>query len=195
MEDKKALTWQTYQQQERSGTAEGKHEEDLRSCNKDLFGIKHLLANSGGVMMHHFGRAAACLLISAFCLGGCSSTDSTTEQDMYVSVNFGDMHRCSRISPEITVYNAPRETQYFEVRVTTAESPVQYLGGGRWNCSGRNEDNADVIPEGALVNSYRGPCPPSTKPGPHEFRYTISAMSRQSEKPLAVQSYTLVLDD
>lgn len=146
-------------------------------------------------MIHRLSLAAACLLVSVFCLGGCSSADSTADQDMYVTVNFSDLHRCSRISPEIAIYNAPRETQYYEVRLTTADTPAQFLGGGRWKCSGRNEDNADVIPEGALVNSYRGPCPPSTKPGPHQFRYVVSAMSSQSETPLAVRSYTLVLDD
>ena len=142
-----------------------------------------------------FPRSLALVFLCALGLSGCSSADTTAHESMSVAVNFGDMHRCSRISPEITVYNAPRETQYYEVRLTTEGSPSLYLGGGRWKCTGRNEDNADVIPEGALVNSYRGPCPSASKSGSHAFRYTISAMSRDSATPLAVSTYTLDLDD
>lgn len=145
-------------------------------------------------MALRFPGALALVFICALSAGGCSSADSTAQDGMSVAVNFGDMHRCSRISPEITIYNAPRETQYFEVRLTPEDNPSQYLGGGRWKCAGRNEDNADVIPEGTLVNSYRGPCP-SAGSGSHVFRYTVSAMSSSSSTPLAVSSYTVDLDD
>ncbi|MDO5537758.1 MAG: MbtF [Desulfovibrionaceae bacterium] len=147
-------------------------------------------------MAHILRRVAGAALFGALCLTGCSTADTTPQEGMSVTVNFGDVHRCSRISPEIVVYNPPKGTQYYEVRVTTADTPSRYLGGVRWDYGGLNEDGAQAIPEGALSNSYRGPCPPQgAVAGGYQYRFSVSAMSGSSSAPLAVSNYNLFLEE
>lgn len=147
-------------------------------------------------MAHIRCRVAGLALLVALGLTGCSSADKTpVDTSMSVTVNFKDVHRCSRISPEITVLYPPKGTSYYEVRVSTLGNPSRFLGGGRWAYDGINEDGADVIPEGALVNSYRGPCPQSGASGEKMFRFTVFAMTRESGTPLATATCTLNLED
>lgn len=135
----------------------------------------------------------ACVLLCSSLLTGCGMSGNTSDvpEGTRVEVNFGDRHRCSRISPEITVYNPPRGTAYYEVRVSqVGTSPERYLGGSRWVYGGLNSDGADVIPEGGLSTMYRSPCP--SRPG-ETYRFTVYCMSKTSTKPLAICDYVINL--
>lgn len=142
------------------------------------------------------GRLASLVLVLVFVLSmtlaGCASRDASSQgEGMWVEVNFSDRHRCSRISPEISIYNPPAGTTYYEVRISQRGTPDRYLGGVRWNYGGLNSDNADVIPEGGLGTSYRGPCPNGT--GTTSYRFMVYAKSAQDQK-LAVAEYVLTLE-
>lgn len=51
-----------------------------------------------------------------------------------------DVHRCSRISPEIQVAQTPASTDYYDVRLMefTSDSQEMFLGGGLWNDNGHH---------------------------------------------------------
>ena len=142
------------------------------------------------------GRLASLVLLLVFALSmtlaGCGTRDTSSQNEgMWVEVNFSDRHRCSRISPEISIYNPPAGTKYYEVRISQRGNPDRYLAGVRWNFGGLNSDNADVIPEGGLGTSYRGPCP--TGGAPTSYRFIVYAKSAQAQK-LAVAEYMLTLE-
>ena len=131
-------------------------------------------------------RAVYGLLGFAFLFGGagCSMFDSPEpeEDNMSVAVDFRDVHRCSRISPEIIVMNPPRGVSGYEVRLMELGEREKILGGGSWR-----EDGTGQIPEGALSNHYVGPCP---KEGENtEYSYIISAMEDGNPQPLEVRVY------
>lgn len=103
--------------------------------------------------------------------------------DMTLDVSLSDIHRCSRISPQITVTDPPAGTTSYAVRlVEFTRDGERYLGGGTWNA-----DDSGVIPEGGLTLHYRGPCPPRGKTG--SFAYVVSAMGQDKIQPLAVRLY------
>ncbi len=134
-----------------------------------------------------------CVLCASLLLFGCGKKEPVPE-GMYVTVNFGDVHRCSRISPEIVVHNPPKDAAYFDVRVSVAGAK-RHLGGGRWGGGELNEDGDLVIPEGGLTNAYRGPCPPRESASDRSFSFLVLAMSRSSATPLAVAEYIMTLED
>lgn len=134
-----------------------------------------------------FNRFAKCLLIAAVCLcGPCACADKNVveepEETMTVNVDFGEVHRCSRISPEITVAYAPKGTKFYDVRLVENGEQERFLGGGRWN-----EDGSGIIPEGALTRHYMGPCPPRDKS--IEYTYVVTAMESENAQPLAVRLF------
>ncbi len=144
-------------------------------------------------MVIPLARVLCCGLLSALCLAGCSANSSNPAEGMSVMVNFDDMHRCSRISPEITIYNAPRGTAYYEIRLTQVSTGI-YLGGGTVSYSGLNSDGVDVIPMGVL-RSYRGPCPSQGESASERrFTYSVAATDRAGNR-LAVSNYTLFLEE
>ena len=109
-----------------------------------------------------FGKALRVLmpaLCAALLLPACAAKEKEeAPAGMSVTVNLRDVHRCSRISPEITVAQAPNGTDYFDVRLVEYSGPAQelFLGGGLWD-----KDDSGSIPEGGLARHYRGPCPPA----------------------------------
>lgn len=116
-------------------------------------------------------------------LGACASRDEPAapiEENMQVSVDFREIHRCSRISPQITVAYAPKGTKFFDVRLVELGDTERFLGGGKWNM-----DGTGVIPEGALTRHYTGPCPPRDRET--EYAYIVSAMDSENGQPLAVR--------
>lgn len=116
-------------------------------------------------------------------LGACASRDEAAtpiEENMQVSVDFREIHRCSRISPQITVAYAPKGTKFFDVRLVELGDSERFLGGGQWNL-----DETGIIPEGALTRHYTGPCPPKDKVT--EYAYIVSAMESENGQPLAVR--------
>lgn len=129
---------------------------------------------------------AACLLIVS-----CAGKDNSAEEPegMTVSVDFREVHLCSRISPEITVAYAPKGTKFYDVRlVESTNAQERFLGGGVWN-----EDGSGLIPEGALTRHYIGPCPPKDRRV--EYTYVITAMENENSQPLAVRLYKFSPND
>ncbi len=133
-----------------------------------------------------FGKALRVLmpaLCAALLLPACAAKETEeAPAGMGVTVNLRDVHRCSRISPEITVAQAPNGTDYFDVRLVeyTGDSQELYLGGGAWD-----NDGSGIIPEGGLTRHYRGPCPPSGQD--RDFAFVVAAMHKGSMQPLAVR--------
>lgn len=129
-----------------------------------------------------------CLGLSACSLF--SSEESVREvevpvktNDMAIDVGLSDIHRCSRISPQITVTDPPAGTTSYAVRlVEFTRDGERYLGGGTWQA-----DGSGIIPEGGLTLHYRGPCPQRGRTG--SFAYVVSAMGQDKIQPLAVRLY------
>lgn len=121
------------------------------------------------------------------CLGlvwACAGKDNPGEEaDKFtISVDFREVHRCSRISPEITVAYAPYGTKFYDVRLVEGGDNERFLGGGSWP-----EDGSGIIPEGALTRHYTGPCPPENRKT--EYIYVVSAMEEGSNQPLEVRLF------
>lgn len=117
-------------------------------------------------------------------IGGCAWFGDSLEQPetMTINVDFREVHRCSRISPEIKVAYAPAGTKFYDVRLIEYGNEERILGGGTWS-----EDGSGVIPEGALTRHYIGPCPPADKEV--EYAYIVTAMESENSQPLEVRLY------
>ena len=137
-------------------------------------------------MRDFFNFSCNFLAIFAFCAGlvACAGKDAETEQEptMTINVDFQEVHRCSRISPEITVAYAPKGTKFYDVRLVERGEQERFLGGGVWQ-----EDGSGVIPEGALTRHYTGPCPRGDKQ--LEYTYVVTAMENENSQPLAVRLF------
>ena len=130
-------------------------------------------------------RALLPVLCAAALLPACASKETQEIPDgMAVTVTLRDVHRCSRISPEIQVVQSLASTDYYDVRLMefTSDSQEMFLGGGLWN-----NDGTGIIPEGGLTRHYRGPCPPSGQS--REYAFVVAAMSRQSMQPISVRVF------
>ena len=135
-------------------------------------------------------RNCLCALLPALCaallLPACAAKEDGGDapNDMTISVSLRDVHRCSRISPEIQLANAPADADYFDVRLVeyTGDSQELFLGCGSWD-----NDGSGVIPEGGLTRHYRGPCPPTGSP--RDYAFVVSAMHRGNMQPLSVRIY------
>jgi phosphatidylethanolamine-binding protein (PEBP) family uncharacterized protein len=113
--------------------------------------------------------------------------DEAESVNMGISVTLRDIHRCSRISPEIQVVNIPEGTDYFDVRLVEYGPAGRqiFLGGGTWE-----NDASGIIPSGVLSRHYRGPCPPAGQA--REYAFIVAAMSRKSSQPLAAGRYRFI---
>ena len=122
-------------------------------------------------------------LFAALLLSACAAKSAEDEQaDMTIAVTLRDLHRCSRISPEILVANAPDGTRTFDVRLVEYGDEERFFGGGSWD-----NDGSGVIPEGGLTRHYRGPCPPAGQS--RDYAFVVSAMGQDNLQPLAVRLY------
>lgn len=123
---------------------------------------------------------ASCVL----CLTACGSSEPAPEeaQGMEISVDFREVHLCSRISPEITVAYAPKGTKFYDVRLVENTPEERFLGGGMWPA-----DETGLIPEGALTRHYSGPCPKADQR--IAYTYVVTAMESENGQPLAVRLY------
>lgn len=131
------------------------------------------------------------LLCSALAVTSCSWKDDTPAEPtetMTVLVDFQEVHRCSRISPEISVAYAPKGTKFYNVRLEENGAEPRYLGGGLWQADGTGK-----IPEGALTTHYTGPCPPANQST--EYSYIVSALESEDSQPLAVRIYRFTVDN
>jgi hypothetical protein len=132
-------------------------------------------------------RALLPALCAALLLPACAAKDDDAQEaphDMSIAVNLRDVHRCSRISPEIQVTNTPPDADYYDVRLVeyTGDAQELFLGGGSWD-----NDGSGLIPEGGLTRHYRGPCPPAGSP--RDYAFVVSAMHRGNMQPLSVRLY------
>lgn len=143
--------------------------------------MKELYRVSGRLFILLFGM---CLLAS--CAG--KDTPDTSEDNFTISVDFREVHRCSRISPEITVAYAPVGTKFYDVRLIENGERERFLGGGTWP-----EDGSGLIPEGALTRHYTGPCPPRDQE--IVYTYVVSAMEDGSAQPLEVRLFKVSPND
>ena len=122
-------------------------------------------------------------LFAALFLPACAAKDAEDEQaGMTITVTLRDLHRCSRISPEILVANAPDGTRTFDVRLVEYGDEERFFGGGSWD-----NDGSGVIPEGGLTRHYRGPGPPAGQS--RDYAFVVSAMGKDNLQPLAVRLY------
>ena len=124
-------------------------------------------------------------LLAAALLPACASKETQEIPDgMAVTVTLREVHRCSRISPEIQVAQTPGSTDYYDVRLVefTSDGQDLFLGGGEWN-----NDGSGIIPEGGLTRHYRGPCPPAGQS--RNYAFIVSAMNRQNMQPLSVRLF------
>ena len=135
-----------------------------------------------------FGKARRVLILALFAaalLPACASKETQEVPDgMAVTVTLREVHRCSRISPEIQVAQTPGSTDYYDVRLVefTSDGQDLFLGGGEWN-----NDGSGIIPEGGLTRHYRGPCPPAGQS--RNYAFIVSAMNRQNMQPLSVRLF------
>lgn len=121
----------------------------------------------------------------ALLAAGCAEQEAPPPTEMDIAVDFREVHRCSRISPEITVAYAPKGTKFYDVRLMESGNPERYLGGGQWP-----DDGSGLIPEGALTRHYTGPCPPDGKRV--EYTYIVTALESANGQPLATRIYRFV---
>ncbi len=92
--------------------------------------------------------------------------------DLEVQFQFEPRHRCSKLSPEITVGNVPEGTKSFKVKLIDFQARSYNHGGGTVD-----NDGSGKIAEGAL-DSYKGPCPPS---GKHTYQFTVKALDGEGD--------------
>lgn len=121
-------------------------------------------------------------LLVILLLPACAAQKMEQEQGMSITVTLRDVHRCSRISPEILVADMPAGTQSFDVRLVEYGEQERFFGGGSWA-----NDGSGIIPEGGLTRHYRGPCPLAGQS--RDYAFVVSAMSKDSMQPLAVRLY------
>lgn len=121
-------------------------------------------------------------LLPLFCvlllLSGCGSRQTGESEGMDATVALRAVHRCSRISPEIDVVNYPVATDRFEVRLEDRTDPRKFHGGGSWK-----NDGTGIIPEGALMQHYLGPCPPAGSE--RSYQYVITAVDAEGHPLMA----------
>lgn len=122
-------------------------------------------------------------LFLALLLAGCVANSPAGERggNMEVSAVLRSVHRCSRISPEIGIYNPPPDAARFDVRLEDRNDPRNVHGGGTWK-----HDGTGVIPEGALNRHYRGACPPAGQS--RSYQYVVTALDAD-DRPLATRHY------
>lgn len=116
-------------------------------------------------------------------LAGCASRQ---DEGMSAAVVLRDMHRCSRVSPEIDLNNVPSGTTRFDVKLEDVRDARKMHGGGSWANDGTN-----IIPEGALTKHYIGACPPAGTSG--SYQYVINAVG-ESGQSLAIRVVPFVLE-
>ena len=121
------------------------------------------------------------VLLLALLLPACAGVEPLDRSGMEISVNLRDEHRCSRISPEIEVSGYPADTASFAVILEEQGNPSASHGGGSWY-----NDNTGIIPEGALMQYYRGACPP--KGTMRTYQYVVTAYDGNNQ-PIAKARY------
>ncbi len=110
-------------------------------------------------------------LMSLSLLSSCAtSQEPVSNMDVYAEIN--ELHRCSRISPEIEIDDIPPDTVKFDVSLEDRTDLSRIHGGGTWE-----NDGSGIIPEGALTRHYIGACPPDDEE--HSYQFVVKAINAQ----------------
>ncbi len=113
-------------------------------------------------------------LMSVFCVVGCATTqENVSDMDVYAEIS--EIHRCSRISPEIEVSDYPKDTVLFEISLQDRADISRIHGGGSWK-----NDGSGIIPEGALTRHYLGACPPEDDDS-RSYQFVVKAMGANGQ--------------
>jgi phosphatidylethanolamine-binding protein (PEBP) family uncharacterized protein len=105
----------------------------------------------------------------SFLVFSCAGTKTSPNAvNLGVNFNLEPKHKCSSVSPKITVSNIPAGTKELKVVLIDRDVPTWNHGGGILSYKG-----SGVIPEGALKSGYNGPCPPS---GSHTYEFKVKAI-------------------
>ncbi len=131
-------------------------------------------------------------LLGTLLLAGCGSDPTpppaaSIERNMEISVDLHELHRCSRISPEIEIAEPPKGTTSFEVVLEDVDDNNRNHGGGVWQPEHISEDA--IIVEGALTKYYTGPCPPADQS--RVYQYVVKALD-VNKQLLGVGKYTFL---
>jgi len=137
-------------------------------------------------------RTLPALLAVLALASGCSWQDAPQDSGMHVTAEVHEVHYCSKFSPEITIANPPKDTEYYEVRLERLGEDAMFMGGGTWRFDGVAEDGMDSIPEGALTSSYRGPCPKKGESA--QYMFTVSARKSGSPQPIEASTYAFTVE-
>ncbi len=133
-------------------------------------------------------------LLGSLLLAGCGSQPAPkptpVEKDMEISVSLRDVHRCSRISPEIEIPHPPQGTKSFQVQLEDVDDGSRLHGGGLWIVDGTTENGA-IIVEGGLTRYYTGPCPPNSES--RVYQYVVKALD-VNKQIVGVGQYTFLQD-
>ncbi len=109
-------------------------------------------------------------VMGVFFLVGCAGTqENVSDMDVYAEIS--EVHRCSRISPEIEISDYPEDTVSFDVSLQDRADLSRIHGGGSWK-----NDGSGIIPEGALTRHYLGACPPEDDDS-RSYQFVVKAMS------------------
>ena len=113
--------------------------------------------------------ASIVVLFFIACCAGAKTSPNAVQ--MGVDFAFSAKHKCSSVSPKISVSNVPAGTKELRVVLVDQDVPTWNHGGGTVPYTG-----SGVIPEGALKSGYNGPCPPS---GSHTYEFKVKALDAQ----------------
>lgn len=129
------------------------------------------------------------LFLATLLLTACAAKEDADDvQDgMTISVSLRDVHRCSRISPEIQITGIPAGTTHFDVRLVEYGDEENFFGGGTWP-----NDGTSAIPEGRPDQALPRPCPPAGQS--RDYAFVVSAMGGNTIQPLAVRLYRFTQD-
>ncbi len=135
-------------------------------------------------------RLLPCTLFATLFLSACGFQQpevpkSTTPKELEVSVDISTRHRCSRISPEITVSGIPDDVETLDIILEDTTNMQRAHGGGSYDHD--DDGSTATIPEGALTRYYTGPCPSAADNG-RIYQYVVKAFNAD-KRILAAGTY------
>ena len=125
-------------------------------------------------------QVARLTLISIVFLFACNA-----QAQMAVDFEWRLEHRCSTVSPALTISGAPSGTTKFLANMVDNDFTTFVHGGGAVEASNPTDFE---IPSGAL-KSYKGPCPPNFFNFGHDYIWTVQAVD-SAGKVLAIATKT-----
>lgn len=107
-------------------------------------------------------------------------------QAMSVDWVWKNDHRCSSVSPALSVTGIPEGTKSLSIKMNDLDFQNKDHGGG---VVAHAAGDAAAIAEGALTSSYLGPCPNNFSSFGHNYQITVRALAADgSEIDKAIKS-------